>query len=196
MKKLLFLVLLLVVAVFALVWALTRPQKHPDLKDQPLITERSIAKIVTAIGRLRQTGKVQVRLDEDDINGLARAYFQGSLGKKAVEDAGGGGKTHAFVMDSACVKIGRGVMTVFFDLHYRGLPVYAKFRGVPTLVDRRIGFDASSMKIGAIPLPGFVANRILASALADPRYEKSLTVRKEIRDIAIDGGNIVLNLEK
>ena len=196
MKKLLVLVLVLVVGVFALIWALTRPQKHPDLKSQPLITERSIAKIVTAIARVRQGGKVQVKLDEDDINGLARAYFEGSLGKKAAEEAGGGGKTSPFVMDSACVKIGRGVMTVFFDLEYRGIPLYAKFRGVPSLADGHIGFDASSMKLGAIPLPGVVANRILASALGDPRYRKSLTVRKEIRDIAVEGGDIVLTLEK
>ena len=57
-------------------------------------------------------------------------------------------------------------------------------------------FDASWAKVGAVPLPGFIANRILSRALDDPAYRKSLTMRDEIRAIRVKKGDVILALQK
>jgi len=67
---------------------------------------------------------------------------------------------------------------------------------VPTLEHHRLGFDASWMQIGAFPLPGFVANQILAKALNSPAYRKSLSMRDEIHAVRIEKGGLVLTLQR
>ena len=191
--RLLLAAILLTALLFGAVWALTRPQTRPRVEAGPIQAERAVSKVLTAIARDALRGKVDVALSGDDINALADAYFNGAWWKKKDE---GRRSPSDFEMEHVSVDIGRQTMTLYFEFKTRGVPLFAEFHGVPTLIDHRLGFSASSMKIGAVPLPSFVASRILSRALDDPAYRKSLTMRNEIRSIRIKNGDVVLTLER
>lgn len=195
--KLIFAALVLMGLAFGLVWAITRPQPRPRTDSNPFLDARAIQKIVTGIGKVVRQGNAEVKLSEGEINALTRRYFEGAWRKKSDDSDDVAATTSGpFTMESASVNISRDAMTLYFDFKYRGISVFAKFNGVPTLKEHHLGFAASSAKIGAIFLPSFVANRILARALNDPRYRKSLTMREEIRDVRIEKGDLVLTLAR
>lgn len=191
--RFLFAAIFLMAILFGLVWAITRPQNAARADFRPLLAERAVQKVLTAAGKVVRQGKAEVSLSADEVNALAEAYFEGAWWKK--KDAGR--KTQGpYTLERATVAIERSTMTLFFAFRYRGTPVYAQFQGVPTLEDNHLGFDASSMRLGAVPLPGFIANQILGRVLADPTYKKSLTMRDEIRAIRVKNGDVVLTLQR
>ena len=192
--KLYLVLLVVIVLAFGSLWAVTRPIKHPKVADKPLLSERAIQKVLAGIAKLAFRGKSEVSLSEDEVNSLAQDYFEGAWWNK---NKGEGGKRLAgYTLDRAQVTMGNGGMSLFFDLRYKGVPFYVRFDGVPELKDHHLGFDVSSMQVGAIPTPGFIGNRILARAIEDPDYQKSLTMRPEIRDVRLKSEDIVLTLER
>jgi hypothetical protein len=174
-------VLVLGVIGFLLILHTTPP---PVIHTDPAAAKRLEQEIEKAQTAAESGTPNIVGADETELNSLLKQYFQASTAKPFAEDV-------AVVRDMK-LNLAADRMRLYVLAHLRGRDISLVLEGQLRTANGYLDFQPISGKIGSLPIPKASLKRAIEQALATPANQEFLHLPRNLRDLRIQNGKLVL----
>jgi len=125
-----------------------------------------------------------VRTDETEVNSLLKEYLQPNTGRAPVDGA-------AVVRDMK-LNLSADRMQLYVLANFRGKDITFLFEGKLRTLNGYLDFEPISGKIGSLPIPKASLKRAMEQMLATPNGRESARLPRNLHDLHIENGQLVL----
>lgn len=156
----------------------------PIIRTDPVAAQRLQEDLQKAQTAAESGTPDVVGADETELNSLLKQYFQPNAGKPSAENV-------AVVRDMK-LNLTADRMRLYVLASFSGRDISLVLQGKLRTANGYLDFEPISGKIGSLPIPKASLKKAIEQALATPANQEFLRLPRNLRDLRIENGKLIL----